>query len=366
MRPAPALLLGALLCAASASGQSAPAATPAAPEAATERASLQERLDAATAEVNSLLSGPEVFLDADARASSRDRILPALVNLRGVLVEAVEAGVLPVDAPEQLDSLLALYEHPQSVERLEAAAAGDTQAADRAAGSLLAADAIRAEDDATRAAVADRYAERATERPGSEALAGVGGDLLKLPGTDVAFQERVLGVMEEVLTSEPAAALAARSRVRIEAERKLAALVGEPLVLEGSTADGGRISTADWRGRVILVDFWATWCIPCIVELPEVVKTYERYQDRGLEVLGVSWDAAAEDVAAFLEKHPGVTWPHLFEEGQEVMHPISERLGMVAIPTMFLIDREGILRSVSAREDYQERIPELLAEEPSD
>ena len=140
-------------------------------------------------------------------------------------------------------------------------------------------------------------------------------------------------------------------------------LVGEPLVLEGRAYGGRQASTANWHGKVILVDFWATWCGPCIRELPRVVEAYEKWHGDGLEVLGVSCDKEGADLRRFLRKNPRVAWPQLFGDGGGGWHPLATQYGVKSIPTMFLIDRNGICRSVTARQNFEQLIPELLAEE---
>jgi peroxiredoxin len=99
--------------------------------------------------------------------------------------------------------------------------------------------------------------------------------------------------------------------------------------------------------------------------LPRVKKEYIEQHAKGLEILGVSCDRDAEALTAFLAKNKDMPWPQLFDAKQNPKiewHPIAREWGINGIPTMFLIDKKGVLRTVTARENMEEMIPKLLAE----
>jgi hypothetical protein len=114
------------------------------------------------------------------------------------------------------------------------------------------------------------------------------------------------------------------------------------------------------------VDFWATWCPPCMAELPSVITAYKKYQDQGFEIIGVSNDFQRQDLLQFLSRDPGVVWPQLFSPSSSANHwnVLTEKYGVDSIPRVYLIDRDGILRSVTARGQLDALIPKLLAETP--
>jgi thiol-disulfide isomerase/thioredoxin len=144
--------------------------------------------------------------------------------------------------------------------------------------------------------------------------------------------------------------------------KKLRSLENKPLTIAGVRDNGNQLSTADWKGKVILVDFWATWCGPCRAELPRVKKAYADFHDKGLEVLGVSCDNDGNELAQFLKANPDMPWPQLFDAKTPGWHPLAKSYGINGIPTMFLIDKKGVVRSVTARENFEDEIPKLLAE----
>jgi thiol-disulfide isomerase/thioredoxin len=139
-------------------------------------------------------------------------------------------------------------------------------------------------------------------------------------------------------------------------------LIGNPIELKGTTVDGDEFDWAQYRGKVVLVDFWATWCGPCIAELPNVKETYEKHHEHGFDVVGISLDDDADELKAFIEKRE-IPWTNLFgtEEARGWEHPMARRYGIDAIPATILVDREGKVVTLSARgEELGELVEKLL------
>jgi thiol-disulfide isomerase/thioredoxin len=135
-------------------------------------------------------------------------------------------------------------------------------------------------------------------------------------------------------------------------------LVGNPIEITGSTHGGMAFDIASLKGKVVLVDFWATWCGPCIAEVPNMKKNYEAYKDRGFEIVGISLDQNREALDEYL-KEKDVPWITLHEKDKDGQHPAAMHYGIFGIPAMFLVDQEGKVVSTEAR---GEKLDELLAE----
>ena len=100
--------------------------------------------------------------------------------------------------------------------------------------------------------------------------------------------------------------------------------------------DGRKVKLSDFKGKPVIVNFWATWCAPCEAELPEFVQTYEKYKDQGLVILGVNAQESGEDANKFVEKY-NLSFPVTLDSRGEVMG----LYGVRGLPTTLFIDPEG-------------------------
>jgi thiol-disulfide isomerase/thioredoxin len=134
----------------------------------------------------------------------------------------------------------------------------------------------------------------------------------------------------------------------------------KPADLSFTATDGSQVDLARLRGKVVLVDFWATWCGPCMQEVPSVVATYNALHDKGFEVVGISLDVDQARLASVTNQQ-GMVWPQYFD-GKGWGNEIASRYGIHSIPSMWLIDKSGRLADTDGRDDLQEKVEKLLAQ----
>jgi peroxiredoxin len=130
-----------------------------------------------------------------------------------------------------------------------------------------------------------------------------------------------------------------------------------PLEWKVRAVDGSEIDLARLRGKVVLLDFWATRCPPCVEELPNVLATYKKFHDKGFEIIGISSDENAEILLRFV-KARGITWPQYLDSYTQ----ISQHWKINGLPSMWLINKKGLVANKNARPDLEGKVAKLLAE----
>jgi len=139
-------------------------------------------------------------------------------------------------------------------------------------------------------------------------------------------------------------------------------LVGKPFALKGSTVAGRPLDWKKYRGKVVLIDFFATWCGPCREEIPNITKCYKAYRKRGFDVVSISIDRDRKDIEDYVEKekHP---WTVLLDrnEARGTDKSMATYYGIFAIPQMILVGKDGNVLALNVRgEQLGKKLEELL------
>jgi peroxiredoxin len=143
-----------------------------------------------------------------------------------------------------------------------------------------------------------------------------------------------------------------------EVQRKLAVGAQFPDFAEQGL-DGKPLSIARFKGKVVLVDFWATWCGPCIVELPNVQAAYAKHHAKGFEIIGISLDSDRAKLDKFIADKQ-MTWPQYFD-GKGWQSKLAGAYGVNSIPATYLLDSEGKIIAKNLRgEALEEAVAKAL------
>ena len=138
-------------------------------------------------------------------------------------------------------------------------------------------------------------------------------------------------------------------------------MVGQPIELTGVQSNGEPFDWSRYEGKVVLVDFWATWCRPCIETIPSIKQNYQKYQKQGFEVVGINMDQDQDEVRQFIED-AGIPWVNVMADrwGE---NENAVRYAVEAIPFLVLVGRDGNVSAIHVRgTDIGRRLEEILGQ----
>ncbi|MFN3874933.1 MAG: TlpA family protein disulfide reductase [Flavobacteriales bacterium] len=322
------------------------------------------RLDA---DGKGVMKAPYLPLDFYRIAVGNEQLIVVLDSAEELRVEA-KAGMLgePVKAEgsRHTEALRRFQEESRGYE-LKAQALRQALAADPGNTANL------DELNATNAAFYERCKQLALELKGSPVAISVLGRL-DMGGEFELFKQ----VRDELRKTMPASGFFQSFREQVdryeqelimlkaqeEEMKRLANLlpIGSPAPeIRQQTPDGGSFALSELRGKVVLIDFWASWCRPCRIENPNVKRVYERFRSKGFEILGVSLD---RDHAAWVEaiRADGLPWKHVSDLGFW-NNAAAQEYGVSSIPYTVLVDREGRVIGKGLRgAELEARLAEVL------
>jgi thiol-disulfide isomerase/thioredoxin len=154
----------------------------------------------------------------------------------------------------------------------------------------------------------------------------------------------------------------AEIKTQVKAQQTKLEALGKPLEIKFKAVDGRDVDLASMKGKVVLVDFWATWCGPCVAEVPHVVETYNKLHDKGFEIVGISLDKDTDkDKLETFVKEKKMPWPQFFD-GLYWKNSIAQKYGINSIPAMWLVDKKGNLVDMNGRDGLEAKVEKMLAE----
>ncbi len=168
-------------------------------------------------------------------------------------------------------------------------------------------------------------------------------------------QERGLERLGQLVKS-PDPDLAAAAAVQL----KKAHMIGKPLNLQFTAIDGSSVDISGLRGKVVLIDFWASWCPDCIRDTPTVRTIYQKYKDKGFEVIGISLDKDQQAMSNYIAKKL-IPWPQYFD-GKGWNNDFAIQFGVREIPQLWLINQRGEVVATDILADQLEaKLIQLIA-----
>ena len=134
--------------------------------------------------------------------------------------------------------------------------------------------------------------------------------------------------------------------------------IGHSLPIIFTALNGQSVDLSRLKGKVVLIDFWATWCGACIREVPTVKAAYEKFHSQGFEIIGISFDDDRPKLEQFIKEN-GIPWPQYFD-GKGWNNQFGKQYEIKSIPTMWLVGRDGKVADINARDNLETKISALL------
>ncbi|AQQ10188.1 Thiol-disulfide oxidoreductase ResA [Sedimentisphaera cyanobacteriorum] len=281
------------------------------------------------------------------RTKQAERIIPEAVNILGLI------GSDPQTAAEFEDFYTKLLKHNSVGKRFIETL---LEYRVRRMGSIIQSETVTGED---KSAEVKEQVEKLIED--IDSVAGRFKGVETFPNTALTLAQEMM--YYEPSLAEPLVEVCEKYggemvKEKLAGLKKKLDMLGSKLEMNLETLDGKEISLSDYRGDVVLVDFWATWCGPCVEKVPHLKDVYEKYSDKGFEILAISLDNSKEDLKNFIKEHE-MEWPQHFD-GKSWENEYVKKFNIRGIPTMWLVDKKGRLADMNASSRLEEKVKELM------
>ncbi len=170
-------------------------------------------------------------------------------------------------------------------------------------------------------------------------------------------------LLDELLTDDKREEMQAM-RINLQSSISRIDLLGSKFELEAKDVRNKEIKIEDFAGKFVIVDFFASWCQPCLSEVPRLKKHHEKYKSKGLEVFAISLDDTREALDKYLSTAE-LPWPVIHDNAEDPLKRLQLKFGVASLPTVLLLNKEGTVVSLEARGAELDRLMDMIFEAPT-